>query len=301
MMMIQIKTCLLAGLAALLPVANARAQGSEAPEAVVYDRARGELSPGTGAPTRERMVNAIKSSSPTALYAMLEYGERVECFQCIPLLEAKLLSSDNAQTREIAAWWLRRRSFGFGPIMLRMRKVAVESSDATQRERALAALGEFLDPHALPTLMAAARDDSEPAVRVAAVRALGRLNATAGNPALSQALGDGDARVRKAALDQVLKVGFWSDHAALIARLDDSDAGVRRASVQLVGELEVADAAEPLAGLLMTDDSAQVRQAAAIALGRIGGELAIAAISDARSLEQDEAVLGALDIARRMR
>src|SRR3954453_21889949 len=88
-----------------------------ATEAVVYDRTRGELSVGTGAPARERMVNAIKSASPTALYAMLEYGERVECFECIPLLEKKLLTSDNTQTREIAAWWLRRRSFGFGPIM----------------------------------------------------------------------------------------------------------------------------------------------------------------------------------------
>jgi HEAT repeat protein len=297
----KIQICLLAMFAALPTLGSARAEESHAPEAVVYDRERGELSVGTGAPTRERMVNAIKSASPTALYAMLEYGERVECFECIPLLEAKLLSSENAQTREIAAWWLRRRSFGFGPIMVRMRKVAAEHAEPQMRERALSALGEFLDPHALPTLVSAANDDAEPAVRVAAVRALGRLNVAGGSTALARALGDSDAKVRKAALDQVLKVAFFRDFEALIARLDDSDVGVRRASVQLVGQLRVADAAEPLAGLLMTDDSAQVRQAAAIALGQIGGELSAAALSDARTLEKDDAVLSALAIARQMR
>jgi len=272
-----------------------------ATEAVVYDRARGELSVGTGAPARERMVNAIKSASPTALYAMLEYGERVECFECIPLLEKKLLNSDNAQTREISAWWLRRRSFGFGPIMKRMKADAVESRDPVMRERALQALGEFLDPHALDTLKQAATSDGSASVRAAAVRALGRLNASDGNAALSQALSDSDASVRKAALAQVLKVSFFRDAAALIARLDDSDADVRRASAQLVGQLKIQDALDPLLGMLMTDDSAQVRQAAAIALGKLGGSDAQDALADARKLEQDDGVLGAIEIASRMR
>jgi HEAT repeat protein len=273
----------------------------DAPEHVVYDREKGELSPGTGAPSRERMVNAIKSASPTALYAMLEYGERVECFVCIPLLEKKLLGSDNPQTREIAAWWLRRRSFGFGPIMKRMREAAETHTDPVMRERALQALGEFLDPHALPTLEKAVMTDQTVSVRVAAVRALGRLNANDGNKALSKALDDSDAKVRKAALDQVMKVSFFRDAAALIARLDDSDASVRRASVQLVGELRIKDAVEPLMGLLMTDDSAQVRQAAAIALGRIGGNEAVTALTDAKPLEKDDGVSGAIEIALRMR
>ena len=272
-----------------------------APEVKVYDRARGELSVGTGAPGRERMVNAIKSASPTALYAMLEYGERVECFECIPLLEKKLLQSDNAQTREIAAWWLRRRSFGFGPIMKRMKTAAIEHSDPVMRERALQALGEFLDPYALPTLEQAATKDSQVSVRVAAVRALGRLNASAGNATLSKALSDSDAAVRKAALSQVLKVSFFRDGAALIARLDDSDADVRRTAAQLSGELKIQDALDPLLGLLITDDSAQVRQAAAIALGKLGGSAAQEALADAKKLEKDDGVLGAIDIATRMR
>jgi HEAT repeat protein len=291
---VQLTACLLACVSISTTVL-----AEDAPEHVVYDREKGELSPGTGAPSRERMVNAIKSASPTSLYAMLEYGERVECFECIPLLEKKLLTSENAQTREIAAWWLRRRSFGFGPIMVRMKKTAVENADPVQRERALSALGEFLDPHALPTLKQAATADAEVSVRVAAVKALGRLNAAAGNEVLSMALGDADSKVRKAALDQVLKVGFFRDASAILARLDDSDAGVRRASAQIAGELGVKDAIEPLMGLLMTDDSTQVRQAAAIALGKLGGD-GLPALDDAFATEKNESVLGAIDIARRM-
>jgi HEAT repeat protein len=271
------------------------------PPTAVYDRERGELSPGTGAPKRELMVNVIKSGSPTRLYATLEYGERVECYECVPLLADKLLSSDNSQVREISAWWLRRRSFGFGPVMVKMRKVAAQSPDPVQRARALQALGEFLDPHAQPTLSDAATKDTDVSVRVAAVRALGRLNALSGRAALSAAFTDTDAQVRQAALDQVLKVNFFDDRVALLGTLADDDANVRRTAAQLVGQLRVADAVEPLLGLLITDSSAQVRQAAAIALGRIGGSDAAAALADAKKVEHDDQVLDAIQIAARMK
>jgi HEAT repeat protein len=281
------------------PVQSARAD--EPTEVVVYDRARGELSPGTDAPTRESMMNAIQNASPTRLYATLEYGERVECFECIPLLSDKLLASDDAQVREIAAWWLRRRSFGFGPVMARMRGIATDDSDAVKRARAASALGEFLDPHAQPTLARVATKDRDAAVRVAGVRALGRLNVVSGLAALSSALQDADAQVRKAALDQVLKVSFFSDTSTLLGTLSDADTSVRQTAAQLAGELRLMAAVDPLLGLLMTDDSPQVRQAAAIALGRIGGSDALAGLSDAKPLEHDDGVLGAIDIAGRMR
>ena len=269
--------------------------------AVVYDRERGELSPGTGAPKREHMVNTIKSASPTRLYAELEYGERVECFECIPLLADKLLSSDNAQVREISAWWLRQRSFGFAPILTKMQRVAAEDQDPVKRARAAQALGEFLDAKAQPVLADAATKDRDVTVRLTAVRALGRLNALSGHAALRAAFTDTDAQVRKAALEQVLKVNFFNDRVALLGTLGDDDASVRRTAAQLVGELRVTDALEPLMGLLMADDSAQVRQAAAIALGRIGGTDAAAALVDAKKLERDEQVLDAIQIASRMK
>ncbi|MEY4581308.1 MAG: hypothetical protein RL701_6011, partial [Pseudomonadota bacterium] len=107
-----------------LTVASAAQAEDDLKPVVVFDRERGESSPGTSAPSRQQMLNAIKSSTPTRLYATLEYGERVECFECIPVLTNKILTSDNAEVREIGAWWLRRRSFGFGQVMTKMQDVA---------------------------------------------------------------------------------------------------------------------------------------------------------------------------------
>lgn len=284
----------------LAPAANS-ARADELKPVVVYDRERGELSVGTSAPKREYMVNAIRSASPSRLYATLEYGERVECFECIPLLADKLLSSDHAQTREIAAWWLRRRPFGFGPIMEKMLNVAEHDEDPVRRSRAAAALGEFLDPHASATLSKLATEDSDPSVRVAGVHALGRLNTIHGNAALSAALHDSDARVRLAALLQVRKVSFFRDSSSLLQVIADDDAEVRRTAAQLVGELRLSAAVEPLLGVLITDESAQVRQAAAIALGRIGGGEVQSALTDAKSVERDEAVLQAIAVALKMK
>ena len=290
-----------AGILVSLVSGTAYADEGEPTPAFSYDREKGETSPGTNAPKRQQMRNTIMSSTPTRLFATLEYGERVECFECIPLLAEKLLSSNDAQTREISAWWLRRRSFGFAPVMVKMKQVASDDADPVRRARAVSAIGEFLDPKGEQTLSKVATKDSDATVRVAAVRALGRLNVTSGHAALSKAISDADATVRKAALDQVLKVNFFHDHAALLGALGDDDADVRRKAVQLVGELELQAGVEPLLGILMTDENAQVRQAAAIALGRIGGAEARDALTDARKLEQSSDVQDAIAIAQRMR
>jgi HEAT repeat protein len=285
----------------LAPVAESVVQADELTPVVVYDRERGELSVGTGAPKREYMVNAIKNASPSRLFATLEYGERVECLECIPLLADKLLSSNQAETREIAAWWLRRRAFGVGPILEKMQTVAKGDTDPERRARAAAALGEFLDPHSAETLQLVATQDAEASVRVAGVRALGRLNTIKGNTALSTAMRDADATVRLAALEQVSRVSFFRDGAGVLEAIADDDATVRRSAAQVAGELRLSAAVEPLLGVLVTDDSVQVRQAAAIALGRIGGGEAEAALSDADSVERDAAVQQAIAIARHMK
>jgi HEAT repeat protein len=275
-------------------------RADEVPFAVVYDKDQGELSPGTQAPAPERMANAIRSASPIALTAMLEYGERVECFECIPLLEQKLLGSDSAKVREMAAWWLRRRPFGYGRAAVAMRRVLTEDSDAVRRSRAAEALGEFLDVKGLPALEQAALADEVTSVRISAVRALGRLNARGGRAVLAAALGDEDAEVRRAALDQVQRVNHWDDRAALVARLGDADARVRQRAAQLVGEFRIQSAIEPLAAALRDDASASVRQAAAWALGRVGGAGAKQALTAARDQEQQPGVQDAIAIGLQM-
>lgn len=267
---------------------------------VVYDRERGELSPGTQAPEPQRMVNAIRSGSPSSLTALLEYGERVECMECIPLLEAKLLGSDSAKVREMSAWWLRKRAFGYGRAALAMRKTVIDDPDPVRRGRAAEALGEFLDVKGLPALAQAATRDASVEVRTSAVKALGRLNAREGRAVIAAALTDSDPVVRRMAIDQVPRVNHWSDHAALIERLGDDDADVRLRAAQLAGEKKLQAAVGPLASTLQHDGAAATRQAAAWALGRIGGDEATQALSTARDKEREPGVQDAIAVALRM-
>lgn len=268
------------------------------PEAVIYDRVRGELSPGTEAPSPEAMLAAIATASPRGLTAMLEYGERVECMACIPKLEAKLLASDSAEVREIAAWWLRRRPFGYARAAVKMRATLQDSADEVQRARAAEALGEFLDPGGVPALTRAVTDDAAPEVRLAAVRALGRLNARAGHAALVTAFEDDAPEIRRAALDQVLRLRFFQEHAAIIAKLDDEAPEVRIRAAQIIGQLQIQAGREGLTRVLSSDASATARQAAAWALGRLGS--ARSALIAAQESERDERVLDAVRIALRM-
>jgi len=269
-----------------------------APETIVYDRIRGELSPGTQAPTVEAMIDTIEDGTPMSLTAMLEYGERVECMACIPKLESKLLSSGNADVREIAAWWLRRRPFGYARIAVKMRNTLQDSSDPVHRARAAEALGEFLDAGGVPALTQAVSEDTELAVRLASVRALGRLNARAGHAALVTAFDDEEPAVRRAALDQVLRVSFFQDHAAVIAKLDDDAADVRIRAAQIVGQKQIQAGREGLEAILANDESVPARQAAAWALGRIGD--ARSALIAAQESETNQRVLDAVKIALRM-
>ena len=72
------------------------------------------------------LLNVAKGGfAPTEIWRALEHGEKVECLDCIPVV-SKLLYDDNAKTREISAWWLRRRIFGvFGPDQVYSHTVAM--------------------------------------------------------------------------------------------------------------------------------------------------------------------------------
>ena len=89
--------------------------------------------------------DAIKAVSmpnvaPSRIWRTLEHGERVECLDCIPYV-AKLLYDGHPKTREIGAWWLRRRIFGvFGPDGVYAQVVqTLGDPTASEGERAYAA------------------------------------------------------------------------------------------------------------------------------------------------------------------
>jgi HEAT repeat protein len=280
--------------------APALAQEAQVPETREYSR-KGEISPGTDAPSLAAMVEAIEHGSPYKLRATLEYGERVLCERCVPMLETKLLNSENPGVREMAAWWLRRQPFAAPHMLTRLRKLVLNDTSPVRRARAAEALGEFMDPHALPELSSAALEDAAPEVRAAAVRGLARLNSDAAGAVLPDALKDGDASVRRETLGVLITVGAFRDYAALLPLLGDKDADVRTRAATLCGEFRVADADVTLAAMLLGDSSTGARKAAAWALGRIGGAAGQDALVEAKDHEQDARVLDAIDIASRMK
>jgi HEAT repeat protein len=287
---------------ALLVPSVASAQATGTPEFTVYDRVRGEISVGTASPRREDLVSAITGNvAPSHLASLLEYGERVECHECVPLLQERMLDSNtDPVVRELAAWWLRRRPFGFGRVMFETRTVLAGDADPVRRSLAAAAIGEFMDWHGVAHLATALRTDADARVRVAAVHGLARINSPQGLPALIEALSDPDTSVIDAALRSVTRVTFFTDHAAVLPLLGHAEGSVRRRAATVIGTFQVGSAIAPLSAMLIGDTDPMVRQAAAWALGRLGTTEARTALTGAERTETSRRVLDAIEVALRM-
>jgi HEAT repeat protein len=275
---------------------QAYAQTTETPG---YSRL-GELSPGTAAPTLAQMESVIRNGSPEKLKATLEYGERVLCQACVPLLEQKLLESGVPRVREMSAWWLRRQPFAAPAVVSRLRKLVRTDADPQRRARAAEALGEFMDPHAVAELSDTAVSDADAKVRVAAVHAIARLNSDAGFAILTDTLSDADASVKLATLEELVNIGAFRDHGTLLVLLGDTNADVRTRAARLVGEYRVREAETVLIAMLQADDAVSARKAAAWALGRVGGAEGQGALNEALASESEQGVIDAIRIAQRM-
>lgn len=237
--------------------------------------------------------------APTRIWKVLEHGERVECLACIPVV-SKLLYNSNAKTREISAWWLRRRIFGvFGPGQVYQRTLETLASDPDESRRAYAAnaLGEFLSWGGVPALSKAVVSDESVQVRVAAVAGLERLNSSGQDGELTLALGDRDERVRLTALHAATRVNSFQDVDAVVALISDPSSLVRRRAAETLGAMKAEDA---LAGLMALsspeqESDATVRGAAVWALGQIGsaeaGDAVLAAQDDADAFVRNAAVI----------
>lgn len=219
--------------------------------------------------TGDRIKSVAASGSMMAIWETLEHGERVECIDCIPSV-SPLLYDSNPRTREIAAWWLRRRIFGvFGKGEVYERTLQTLSGDVDPKRRAYAAsaLGEFLAAPGIEACATALERDGDPNVRAAAAAALGRLNDD-GRGALSKALGDADGRVKLAALSSAGRINTFTDIQGVARLTGDADAKVRRKSAELLGSMRAKDAVDGLIALT-TDPDASVRNSAAHALGQV--------------------------------
>jgi HEAT repeat protein len=242
--------------------------------------------------------------APTHIWKVLEHGEKLECLACIPVV-SKLLYSSNAKTREISAWWLRRRIFGvFGAGQVYERTIAtLADADARESDRVHAAnaLGEFLSVGGVAPLSKAILSDESPAVRLAAVAGLERLNSSGADGELAVALGDDDEGVRLAALHASTRINTFLDVESVVALISDSSSLVRRRAAESLGVMKSEDSVASLIALTSPDQEsdAAVRGAAVWALGQIGSADAGDAILAAQE-DSDPFVRNAANIAGRM-
>jgi len=248
----------------------------------------------------DRIMSVTTSNSPSLIWETLEHGEKVECLQCIPAV-AGLLYDEHQETREIAAWWLRRRIFGvFGSGQVYEQTLNVLKSETNPQKRAYAAyaIGEMLDSSGIQPLATAIQTDASPLVRSAAASALGRMN-SAGNGALSKALMDTDPNVQLAAIKAASRVNEFTDEQTAAKLVGASDSNVRRNGVQLLEDLRAKDTVASVITLAQTDPDLGVRIAACHALGVFQDSSAQSALQGIATNDASTLVRDAANIALR--
>ena len=136
---------------------------------------------------------------------------------------------------------------------------------------ALAALSEIGGNEIAPALRSALRDN-DPVVRIAAVRALAKLQDTAARPEILNLIRtDNNPEVRLIALGSLAAFVAPGMSVAedLLPLLQDREAGIRTEAANVLGKLGEGRATPALMALLKNDLEPAVRQSAAYALGRL--------------------------------
>lgn len=246
--------------------------------------------------TGDRIKSVAAGRTPTAIWQTLEHGEKVECFDCIPSV-AELLYDPNPKTREISAWWLRRRIFGvFGPGEVYDQTLATLKSDPDPIRRSYAAnaLGEFLAYPGIEALESASQSDADARVRSAAIYGLGRIGSD-GNGAVGRAMGDADTNVKLAAVRIASRINGFRDVASTVKLANDPDVHVRRNAAELLGTWRAKDGFDGLAQMA-NDADPDVRNAAVHSLGALHDPRAVPILTnlstnDPSTLVRDQAAI----------
>ena len=170
----------------------------------------------------------------------------------------------------------------------------LESSKDSVVEASAAALGNLGDSGSLPALIRVL--EKEGGRRYAAAWALGEIGDLTAVPNLVLILGSKDMLLRKSAVRALVKMGPEAGAAVTTFLSAAKNAGSERAAIRVVGELKTVMAVDSLISI-----SGPNRDAAAWALGRIGGEGVLEplleALSDPRWQVRREAAqaLGSLE------
>jgi len=152
----------------------------------------------------------------------------------------------------------------------------LESSKDSVVEASAAALGNLGDSGSLPALIRVL--EKEGGRRYAAAWALGEIGDLSAVPDLVRVLGSNDTLLRKSAVRALVKLGPEAGPAVTAFLSEAEDEKSQRAAIRVVGELRAKSAIDVLISI---DDLN--RDAAAWALGRIGGQRALEPLLEALS------------------
>lgn len=223
---------------------------------------------GKGASWRS-LKNAIATGNRDSIVAEIERAEKLPCAPCLDLV-LPLIDHDNADVRDVAAWWISKRA-----VRLQIRDDMFERLSGGDTERARNAaevLGRFMHPDALMPLELAIHDSSlGDEARAAAAVAVGTIGDYRGKAVLEGALTSESAEVRAAAAKGLRNIRGNVDALAVVEVLADDDEAVVAEAIITLGALREVNAAADL-GDIVTDAtlSVTVRKRAAWALGKVG-------------------------------
>lgn len=172
----------------------------------------------------------------------------------------------------------------------------IEHSDGRLRAASAHALGGLDDHQSVPVLVRLLHSDPDPRVRASAARALGWMGSLEPLPDLISARNDGNSEVRQAI---AIALGDLSTERAVLpleVLLADTEPSVRRHAVALVGERSAAPILRPHTN----DADPRVRQAAALAAGRLRDEAARpalrAAVEDRDARVREAAIIALAEL-----
>lgn len=179
-------------------------------------------------------------------------------------------------------------------------RALADTADAVRMSAGMALAAEGVRAEgAVPALHNALHDSAHAAVRWQAAMILGSLESSAGQtsvPVLAEALSDSDPQVRAAAAEALGKIGAPSVAALPELRAlvnDDGDASVRLKAIEALLIISPDTAALRPLTTALADSAAQVRRAAASALGALGPLAAPATAPLTRALSDSSAAVRA--------
>jgi len=217
---------------------------------------------------------AIASGSSDAIKAELERAEHLVCFSCVDMVRP-LIDNQDQGIREVAAWWLSRRTAA-GTVRVDM-LTRLSQPDSIAARNAADVLGEFHYVSSIPALSAALTNPIYSGeARAHMATALGRINRPAVVAPLTAALGDGDTQVKVAAMKALQSIAGLRDGSAVSPLLGDGNLGVRAEAATTIGMFHDANSTAALVTALQNDASPIVRKNAACALGEVHANASVA-------------------------